>query len=345
MPARIKVHEHGRDEDFGILRKEVQFPSSLPIRTPTRCVKNPSPRILQESYINEVIKKVFPRTIESIWDGTDRPTKSVKSRFLPNKLNFAIFDLVLDKIPDREKLRSLTSYWYAASQSVLFLPTVASSLLKDGKRLSEKKVDDYVDMMRYIIETTEAIGNSKAFIGTIPLLPSKYSSSIVKLYLDKGFNAFAIDASTKDFLYHEPEFRSILAQINEQIPLSQAFIYACNLGIPQFEKYKARADDFLSLFAYVDAFGGTFKTRGGPGFSVGKPRVKKFLRSELCYEHLYGEKDRMNDFNQCEQVIETNLVRPLIGHEKMQKYLATKNAVDPSALKRLGSIAKEVKAI
>jgi hypothetical protein len=345
MPIRIHVQEQDRDGDFGVLRKEVEFPGSFRITTPTKCVKNPSLRILPESYINEVVKRVFPRTIESIWDGTDRPARSVKSRFLLNKLNLAIFDLVLDKIPDRDKLRSLTSYWYAASHSVLFLPTVASLMLKDGKTLSEKKVSDYVGMMQYMIETTEAIGNTKAFIGTIPLLSPKYSSPIVRLYLDKGFNAFAIDAGTRDFLYHEPEFRSILAQINEKIPLSQAFIYACNLGIPQFERYKARADDFLSLFAYVDAFGGTFKTRGGPGRPMGKPRVKRFLRSELCYEHLYGEKDRMHDFNQCEQVMETNLVRPLIGSERMLKYLQGKKAVDPSALKRLASIAKEIKAI
>jgi hypothetical protein len=343
MPAKITVREQSRDEDFGILRKIVQFPSLVSIGTPAKCVKNPSSSILSESDINEVIKRVFPRTIESIWDGTDRPTKSVKSHFLHNKLNFAIFDLVLNTIPEREKLRSLTSYWYAASESVLFIPTVASSLLKDNKKYSEKKVDNYVNMIRYIIETTEAIGNHKAFIGTIPLLPSKYSNAIVKLYLDKGFNAFAIDAGTKDLLYHEPEFRSILSQINEQIPLSQTFIYACNLGIPQFEKYRARVDDFLSLFAYIDAFGGMFKTRGGPGFSVGKPRVKKFLRLELCYEHLYGERDRMTDFNQCEQVKEANLIRPLIGSEKMQKYLASKKGVDESALKRLDSIAKEVK--
>jgi hypothetical protein len=345
MPVKIEVQEQDRDDDFGISRKEVQFPRSASISTPTRCVKKPSQRILDESDINEVTKRVFPRTIESIWDGTDRPWRSVISRFLPDKLNFTIFDLVLDEIPEREKLRSLTSYWYAASQSVLFMPTVASSLLKDGKILSEKRFNDYVDMMRYIIETTEAIGNNKAFIGTIPLLPSKYSSLIVKLYLEKGFNAYAIDAGTRDFLYHESDFRSILAQINEQIPLSEVFIYACNLGIPQFEKYKARADDFLSLFAFVDAFGGTFKTRGGPGISVGKPRVKRFLRSELCYEHLYDKTDRMDDFNLNEQVLETNLVRPLIGSEKMQKYLSSKKAVDPSAIKRLDTIAKEVRPI
>lgn len=344
MPTRIHVREQNRDADFGILRKEVQIPNSPLIITPTKCVKNPSVKVLSELCINEVVKKVYPRTIESIWDGTDRPSKSVKSRFLSNKINLAIFELVLDTMPERERLRSLTNYWYAASQSVLFMPTVSSSMLKDGNSISEKKIADYVVMLQYIIETTETIGNNKAFVGTIPLMPAKYSSPVVKLYLDKGFNAFAIDCGTKDFLNHESDFRSILAQISEQVSLSKAFIYACNLGIPQFEMSRARADDFLSLFAYVDALGGTFKTRGGPGISVGKPRVKRFLRSELCYEHIYDATDRLTDFNQCEQVMETNLVRPLIGNEKMQKYLSKKKAVDSPALKHLDSIAKKVKA-
>jgi hypothetical protein len=350
MPPKIQIQEQGRDDDFGIMRKEVRFSAPSPIgppsiETPTKAVKNPSSALSSISSINEVVKKIFPRTLDSIWNATDSPSRSVKSHFLPNKLNLSIFEIMLDRVPDKEKLRSLTSYWYAASQSVLFLPTVSSRMLKDEETFSEKKVTEYVDMLRYMIETTLNIGNNKTFIGTVPLLSPRLSSMIVRLYLDKGFNAFAIDAGTKDILYHEPEFRSILAQINEQVSLSKAFVYACNLGIPQFDKYKARADDFLSLFAYVDVFGGTFKTRGGPGFSFGKSKVKKFLRSELRYEHLYTEKDRMNDFNQREQVIETNAVRPLIGVDKIQKYLDGKEGVDSSALKRLGSIAKEVKGI
>jgi hypothetical protein len=349
MPLKIEIQEQDRDDDFGIMRKEIRFPApypigTYPITTPTKVVKNSSPAISAISSINEVVKKIFPRTLDSIWNATDNPTRSVRSHFLTDKLNLSIFEIMLDRVPEQEKLRSLTSYWYAASQSVLFLPTASSKMLKDQETYSERKVNEYVEMLRYMIETTQKIGNSKTFIGTVPLLSPKFSSMIVKLYLEKDFNAFAIDAGTKDILYHEPELRSILAQINEQITLGNAFIYACNLGIPQFEKYRARADDFLSLFAYVDAFGSTFKTRGGPGFSFGKPRVKKFLRSELCYEHLYGEKDRMNDFNQGEQVKETNVVKPLIGIEKIRKYLDEKR-VDPSALKRLDTIAREVRKV
>jgi len=343
MPFKIQVNEKSRDEEFGILNKEVILPELAPIHTPTKCVKNPSVCVIPNATINEVIKKISTNTIESIRDGTDTPNKSIKPRFLPNKLNLTIFELMLDSVPDKDSIKSLASYWYASSQRVLVLPTVASSMLKEDMKLSEKKIQEYVEMMRYIIEITEAIGNSKAFMGTIPLLPPKYSKPIVDLYLEKGFTSFAVDGGTKDFLNHETDFRAILTEINESTPLNKAFIYACNLGIPQFEMYRARADDFLSLFAYVDGFGSTFKTRGRSKVSISKPKVKKFLRSELCYEHIYDSRQKVNDFNQAEQLSEATFIRGLVGQEKIQKYLSTKKAVDPSAMKRLGSIAQKVK--
>jgi len=343
MPVTIQVHEKNRDEEFGILRKEVLFPMVPPIETPTKCVKNPPSTILPNASINEVIKKITLKSIESIREGIDTPNKSIKPRFLPNKLNLTIFELMFDMVPDKDKIKSLTSYWYASSQSVLVLPTVTSTMLKEGKKLSDKKIFEYVGMMRYIIEITEAVGNHKAFIGTIPLLPPKYSKPIIELYLEKGFTSFAIDVGTKDFLNHETDFRAILTEINEEAPLNKAFIYACNLGIPQFEMYRARADDFLSLFAYVDGFGSTFKTRGSYKMPISKPKVKKFLRTELCYEHIYDSREKVNDFNQIEQVTEANLIRNLVGKEKMQKYLNTKKAVDSFAIKHLGSIAQKVK--
>jgi len=345
MPSKVEAHEQSRDDNFGIMRKAISFPALKSIETPTKCVKNPSPKILSSSDINEIIKKISPKTIESMWNGTDTPSKSVKPRLLPNKLNLTIFELMLDRVPDITQLKTIANYWYAASQSVLFLPTVSSLMLKEDGKLSEKKIAKYVEMMRFIIETTEQIGNSKVFMGTIPLMAPKFSYPIIKLYLEKGFTAFAIDVGTKDFMNHESEFRYILTEINGQVPLNNAFIYACNLGIPQFDMLRARADDFLSLFAYVDAFGSTFKTRGGGNMPVGKPRVKKFQRSELCYEHIYDSRDRLNDFNQCEQVTEANLVRNLVGKEKMQKYLDSKKAVDASAIKHLGSIAEKIKIV
>lgn len=197
--------------------------------------------------------------------------------------------------------------------------------------------------MRDLIEITETIGNTKAFIGTIPLMPIKYSRPIIQLYHQKDITAFAIDGGTKDFLNHETDFRSILIEINEEVPLDEAFIYACNLGIPQFEAYKARADDFLSLFAYVDAFGTTFKTRGGPRMMRIPPRVKKFLRDELAYEYVRGDRTQLQNSNQRAQVREADTVRALIGIEKIQTYLDNKRAVDSFAKKRLDWIAKEIK--
>lgn len=342
MAPKINVKEKERDEEFGVIKKEVSIFNMPSFETPTKCVKNLSPVIPTNVSINEVTKRIYPHTVESIWNGTDLP-RSIKTKWLPNKLNLTIFELRLDSIPEKKKIRSLASYWYAASQSTLFLPTVKSTMLKEGTTLSEKKIYDYLGMMRDLIEITEGIGNLKVFIGTVPLLPPKYSKQILDFYLDRGITAFAIDMGTKDLLNNEGDFRYILAEINAVVPLSTAFIYACNLGIPQFELNKARADDFLSLFAYVDAFGTTFKTKGGAGMPIYRPRAKRFLRAELSYEYLSDTSDYLRDYNQKEQLKEADVVRTLIGVEKIRMYLKTKNAVDDFAIKRLGLIAEKVK--
>jgi len=264
--------------------------------------------------------------------------------------------LMYDSIPSDEEIKTLTNYWYAASESTLFLPTVKMSMLREDTRFSDKRMSQYLGMLRQIIEITEAIGNTKAFIGTIPLVPPKYSKPIVALYLEKGITAFAIDAGTKDFLNHEPDFRAILMRINDQVHLSEAFIYACNLGIPRFVHNKARADDFLSLFAYVDAFGTTFKTRGGRYMPRGVGRAKEFLREDMCYEvstyreyfertgrNIWTARKFLNDINQREQLKEADHVRQLIGKEEVHTYFDKKGAVDEFAIKHLGSIAKTVK--
>lgn len=344
MAPKIKVREKDRDEEFAILTKDVSFPRINSFETPTKCVKNLAPSDIPSTVrINEVTKRIFPRTIKAIQNGIISPRKTIFPKFLPNKLNLTIFDLRFDSVPDRNAIKSLASYWYASSQYTLFLPTVRTAMLKDGKRFSDKKIDKYVGLMRDLIELTEAICNYKAFIGTIPLMPIKYSRPIIQLYLEKNITAFAIDVGTKDFLNHETDFRSILTEINEEVPLNTAFIYACNLGIPRFEQYKVRADDFLSFFAYVDAFGTTFKTRGGRDMHGIRPKVKKFLREELSYEYLRHEMQYLTDFNQREQLKEADIVRNLVGEEKMQIYFKNKNAVDPFALEHLGSIAEKVK--
>lgn len=343
MAPKIRAKDVERDDDFGILKKVISIPRVPEFETPTKCIKNLISNIPSTACINEVIKRISSKTITSIQEGIDTPRRSILLKFLKEKINFTIFELVFDSIPERDQIKSLASYWYAASQFTLFLPTIKMGMLKDGRRISEKKIEKYVGMMRSLVEITEAIGNFKPFIGTIPLLPIKYSRPIIQLYHEKDITAFAIDGGTKDFLNHEADFRSILIEINERVPLDTAFIYACNLGIPQFEAYKARADDFLSFFAYVDAFGTTFKTRGGPRMRRTSPRVKRFLRDELSYEYGEGDRRRVGDFNQRAQLDEADIVRMLIGREKIQTYLDAKSAVDSVAKRRLSSIAHKVR--
>lgn len=343
MAPIIRVHESDRDQDFGIIRKQIKVYNLPSFETPTKCLKNLYHSFPSTLSINEVTKRIYPETIESIMDGTHvGPRKTIWPRFLRNKLNLTIFELRFDSVPTRDEIKSLASYWYAASEFTLFLPTVKLAMLKEGNIFSDKKMFQYLGMMRYIIEITEAIGNTKSFIGTVPLIPIKYARPLIRLYHEKDITAFAIDGGTKDFLNHETDFRSILIEINEEVPLNKAFIYACNLGIPQFEAYKARADDFLSFFAYVDAFGTTFKTRGGPRMRRTPPRVKKFLRNELSYAYIQGDRRHLRDFNQHEQLKEADTVRTLIGKEKMQTYLNGKSAVDSFAKRRLDSIARNV---
>jgi len=341
MTTKIKAQERDRDDEYGIIRKEITVFNIPPFETPIKCAKNLS-TLLPSIKINEITKRVSTRTIESFQKGFERP-RDLRSRFIPNKLNLTILELMFDSIPDQDKMKSLANYWYASSEYTLFLPTAKAALLKEGKMLSEKRISDYIGLLRYLVELTESIGNFKAFIGTIPLLPIKFSRPFIKLYLEKGITAFAVDIGTKDLLNHIGDFRSILTDINEVIPLNKTFMYACNLGIPQFETDWARADDFLSLFAYVDAFGNTFKTKGGYGMPRTKPRAKRFIRRDLFYQLLPEIADSFNEVNQREQIKEADLVRSLIGVEKMHKYLETKKAVDKIAMKHLEMLPQKVK--
>jgi len=357
MTRILKIRESARDDEFGIIRKQIKVYNLPLLETPTKCLKNLRRGIPSGMSINEVIRRIYPKTIKSIQDGTyESPRKTIWSKFLRNKLNLTIFELMYDSVPNEDEIKTFASYWYAASESTLFLPTVKMGMLKEDNKFSDRKMAQYYGMMRYIIEITEVVGNTKAFIGTIPLIPPKYSRPIVNLYLEKGITSFAIDAGTKDFLNHESDFRAILMEINEQIPINEAFIYACNLGIPRFVQNRARADDFLSLFAYVDAFGSTFKTRGGKGMPRGVGRAKEFLREELSYQvstyqgfferrgkYIPNARSFLNNLNQHEQLREANQVRKLIGKTSVQEYFEAKNAVDDFAVKHLGSIAEKVK--
>ena len=343
MAPKIAIREHGKDDDYGVIKKEISVHTSPSFETPTKCIKNLENPLPTAAQVNEVVKRVSLRTIESFRSGYEQP-RDLRLRCVPNKLNLTIFDLMFDEAPTHEITKSLSSYWYASSEHTLFVPTVRSKMLKINKTWSELRILQCIAFLRDLINVTE-MKNYKAFIGTIPLLPFRFAKPFTDLYLEKGFNAYAIDVGNRDLLNHIGDLRSIFYEINEHIPLNQVFVYACNLGIPKFEAYTARADDFLGLFAYIDAFGNTFKTKGGGDVEIKPkpPKAKKFLKEDLAYRLLPEDPLKYGDFNQREQVKEADVVRGLVGVEKMQKYLDTKKGVDLAAIKHLGAMMEKVK--
>jgi hypothetical protein len=341
----FKVKEIDRDQNLAIFKKEVSIDNSFSVLTPSKATKNLKPDgfVENNSKVHEIVKRIDESLLDSLEEGaSSRIAREIKNNYRKDKLNIVIFNLMFDKIPDKNKLGTLAQHLYASSDSTVFLPAVRSVLLKENSKISEKKVNAYLEMMKFVIEQIR-ISNSKALIGVVPLLAPKYSRQIVNFYLDQGITAFSVDANTSDLLGHETDFRSILSTINERVPLNQTFIHACNLGYPQFEKEETRADDFLSIFAYIDVIGGTFKIRGKPN---GKPRLKQFMVNNYGYRILPSYSYQPNDLrniNQVEQLKETIKVSQLIGQDNIEKYIQQKSKVDDVAIDRLRTIAGKIR--
>lgn len=343
----FKVKEIDRDQSLALIKKRISIDNSFSFVSPSKATKplKPDAFVENNSKIHEIVKRVDDKLLDALEEGaSSRIAKEIKSSYKRDKLNLVIFNLIFDTIPNKNKLSTLAQHLYASSDSTVFLPAVRSALFKDeNNKISEKRVNAYLEMMKFIVNQIR-ISNSKALIGIVPLIAPKYSRQIVNFYLDQEITAFSIDANTSDLLGHETDFRSILSTINTQIPLNETFIHACNLGYPQFAQEETRADDFLSIFAYVDVIGGTFKIRGKP--PIGKPRLKKFLTTNYGYRILPSSTYSPNDLkniNQTEQLKEALKVSDLIGQGKIENYIQQKPKVDAVAITRLKSIAGNVK--
>jgi hypothetical protein len=356
MGQIFKIREVERDDELGVIKKEISdYNGNFSFESPIVSQKNVTQYTsVQSVKVNEITRQIDNNTINELETKGIKPfATTVKSEFLVGKLNATIFNLRFDAVPNDDDLRLLSHALHSSSENTMILPTVKFGLLQENQKYSEKRIQDYIRMMRLIINETEAIGNRKEFIGTIPLIPPKFVRRIIEFYLSEDLRAFVIDVNTKDIILHEGDFRVILSEINKKKPLTETLIFACNLGFKQFEMHELRSDDFLSLFAYVDVLGGNFKTRGGRGMS-GIPRAKVFSRDRYSYlvttyseaSKMLGQKvtySSLKNYNRAEQLNESLKVRNLLGIEKMKKYLQTKAAVDTTSMKRLESIASKVR--
>jgi|WetSurMetagenome_2_1015567.scaffolds.fasta_scaffold19159_5 hypothetical protein len=344
---QLRVREIERDEDLGVLKKRLSVDGFFSFESPSKAIKfiKPDPFLEANSKVKEIVKRIDDNVLSSLEEGSSsRTTREISLSYQKDSLNLVIFNLIMDKLPSKDKIGTLAHHLYASSQATIFLPTVRTVIFKENNKITEKRVQQYLEMMKHLINEIKAVGNSKVIIGTIPLLAPKYSRSIVNFYHEFGINAFSIDGNTSDLLAHEADFRSILSSINGGSPLSQTLIHACNLGYPQFEQDETRADDFLSIFAYIDILGGTFKIRGMP--MGGKPRLKEFSRHHYSYKILPPnscQPNELKNINQGEQLKETHTVQKLIGEERIERYIQQKSKVDEIAINRLKSIAGRIR--
>jgi hypothetical protein len=359
MTHTIKVHEIERDDNIGVTKKEVTGANDLHFDTPTVSFR-PKDGSAPSLYVNEVIKHIDNNTIKSLEnDGTTQYVQTIKNEWQLKALNLVIFNLKVDNFPDKKNLDTLAQTLYSASDKLLFLPTIKSSLLSDGKKVEMSKVDKYIEMMDTIIKKTNDVGNNKEFVGTIPLIPATPVRKIIEFYKKHEIQTFAIDGCTKDIILNDADLRVVLSAIDgESHSLNDVLIYACNLGYPKIVKNESRADDFLSIFAHVDIFGSMFKGRGGkskkqPPTPIPK-KSKLFSNDSYSYQcttlaearEKFGSPmtgDVIKSINKKRQLIETGNVREMVGKEDVKPFLLKKTSVGQTIVNRLESLAKPQK--
>lgn len=365
----LKIRALDIADDIGVAKKSISLPGSS-ITTPTKSIKCINIKNYpKEEKINEISKRINLKTLENFHEKegfSNAFCKNVKNNFLPDCFNFVFFYLIASQVPSDDLTTTLAHVIYPASDKVICLPSVQKGMLMSptpsgkSQRLDDKKVSNYLHFQEKIIDAVN-LKNSKLIMGMIPILPPKYTKQIIDLYFRKGISNFVIDSGTGNIFNKETNLRSILDSINthakeDNRSLADTYIHAINLGINHFSADEVSADDFLSLFAYIDTFGTKFKTRGKFDVKT-EPRYKVFLRERYAYKLLdrIPENDplaRMKKerrytkiiaFNEQQQFAETIKVKEMVGNEKMERYIKSKRAVSEVVYKKLRNIFSKIK--
>src|SRR3989304_1548405 len=195
---QLRVKEIERDESLGILKKDVSIDGFFSFMSPSKATKfiKPDSFLEANSKAKEIVKRIDDGVLDSLEEGaSSRIARDIRSNFKRDSLNLVIFNLILDRVPDKNKVSTLAQHLYASSQATIVLPTVRTALFKENDKISENRVRQYLDMMKLIISEIKTVGNSKVLIGTVPLLAPKYSRPIVNFYNEQGITAFSIDAN------------------------------------------------------------------------------------------------------------------------------------------------------
>src|SRR5260370_40029488 len=99
MAAYLRVREQDRDDELGIMRKDIQLAGGFSFESPSRAVARASAETLTRVMVNEVPKKITDATVMSLETETSTLRRDIESQFIDNALNLVIFDLKFDDVP------------------------------------------------------------------------------------------------------------------------------------------------------------------------------------------------------------------------------------------------------
>ena len=363
MGQIFKIDKFEREEEIGVAKKKISASdNSFSFEGPV-VTQKVFPFDTDNNKVNEIVQHINPKRVKTLESNKIQDfTNDIKKNnyFCPNKLNITIFDLQYDVMPDEDTIRLIAQALHGASEKAVFLPAIQKSLVQSipkGRKCAnwdENKFLSYKNMLKVMVEEIK-MHNGKEIVGMVPFfLPIKYQRQVLDYYFTEGVRTFAIDANFSDLMNNEEDLCFTLSKIKKGVDgLEKTVIYAFNTGIGYYDKEEVVSDDFLSIFAYVDVLGSTFKVRGGGGGS-GPLKGRVFSSEKYSYDTMF-EPDLKMKFgnnvnsltiktsNRSEQSKETTKIRPLVEEHRIKPYLATKSAVvKRESIKRLESIAKKV---
>lgn len=113
---QLKVKEVERDESLGILKKDMSIDGFFSFETPSKATKfiKPDSFLETNSRVNEIVKRIDDGVLDSLEEGASfRTAKEIRSNYQKNSLNLVIFNLIVDRVPDKNKISTLAQHLYA----------------------------------------------------------------------------------------------------------------------------------------------------------------------------------------------------------------------------------------
>lgn len=184
-----------------------------------------------------------------------------------------------------------TEYSFSDIPCLPITPSIIKAIVKN-----EIPFEEYLVFIKESIEFLQKF-NAKPIMGIVPDLSYGYLEELIKVYVEKGLNAFCID-----FDCHTPtSYKATILQcyriLDEYKVLDTSFFYALNVNPGRFIKNKSviNAKDILSFGFGLDAMGGLHRFKFPPKETIanlgskwrpldrGQNKVRLFNRTDYGY--------------------------------------------------------------